>query len=96
MRRSIAALGVSLVVAAAVVVAAPAAADSEQDYLGPLLIKYSFLSGQQLLTESTRVCAVVHTGKSASDAVPLVQKDLGVTVAAALDIIEAAVPFRHC
>lgn len=83
------------VVAAAMAVAAPAAAD-EDTYVGPLLTTYSYLSRQQLLTEAARVCSVVLAGNPASAAVPMVQKDLLLSVPAALDVIRGAVAYRRC
>ena len=91
------ALGVPLAaLTAAVSLAAPASAADQDDYLRPLLERYSFLSSQQLLSEASRVCALVSTGQSSSVAVPMVSRDLKVSVPAATDVTIAAIEYLHC
>jgi cobalamin biosynthesis protein CobD/CbiB len=84
------------VAAIAVATATPAAADATDDYLQPLLTRYSTFSSQQLLTEATRICQQVRTGKAASQVQPMVSKDLNASVPAALDVIFAAISYGDC
>lgn len=80
---------VASVLASAVTAAAPAAAD-ENGYLALLQPKYVFLSSQQLLDEGHKVCDAIHRGMISPDAATMVQKDLAVSVAAAVDIVGVA------
>ncbi|HYZ68643.1 MAG TPA: DUF732 domain-containing protein [Mycobacterium sp.] len=75
--------------------AAPASADTA-GYLAKLQDVYPTLSSQQLLTEGYKVCAVTRSGKSSADALQMVQKDIGVSVPAAGDIVSAAVVHLGC
>jgi hypothetical protein len=77
------------VLASALTVAAPAAAD-ENSYLALLQPKYVFLSSQQLLDEGHKVCDAIHRGMISPDAANMVQKDLAVSVAVSVDIVGAA------
>ncbi len=89
------------VMAMAVAVAAPAGAD-QNDYLHLLLPKYAYLDSQQLLTEGAKVCSITRSGRPASDAVAIVQKDLGelgvpsVSLSAAGEIVAAALVYLDC
>jgi hypothetical protein len=80
---------VATLLASAVTAAAPAAAD-ESGYLQQLVPKYVFLSPQQLLDEGHKVCDAIHRGMISPDAAIMVQKDLAVSVTAAVDIVGAA------
>src|ERR1700738_2613161 len=80
---------VATVLASAVAAAAPAAAD-ESEYLRLLQPKYVFLSSQQLLNEGHKVCDAIHRGMISPDAANMVQKDLAVSLATAVDIVGAA------
>jgi hypothetical protein len=80
---------VATVLASAVTAAAPAAAD-EGEYLRLLQPKYVFLSTRQLLDEGHKVCDVMHRGMISPDAANMVQKDLAVSLAAAVDIVGSA------
>lgn len=75
---------------------APPAAAGETDYLNQLSPRLTFLSTEQLRTEGYKVCRYVSVGRPTADAIPVVMKDLEVTVAAALDIISAAVQQLDC
>jgi hypothetical protein len=83
------------VVATAVAFAAPAAADQD-DYLRPLQERFVFLSAQQLLSEGTKVCNAIRSGKTSTDAVIMVRNDLGVSVATAGEIVSGAVVDLGC
>jgi hypothetical protein len=75
--------------------AAPATADTGA-YLHALQGFYTSLSAQQLLTEGSRVCSAIRGGMNSTDAVQMVQRDLGVSVPAAGDIVSAAVVHLDC
>jgi hypothetical protein len=75
--------------------AAPASADTA-GYLGELQDFYPTLSTQQLLTEGQKVCNATRSGRNSVDALQMVQKDLGVSVPAAGDIVSAAVVHLGC
>ncbi len=79
---------VALAASIAVWAAAPAAAD-ESEYLRLVDGKYN-LSTQQLLAEGHKVCEATSRGTLSSDAVNMVYRDLGVSVAVASDIVVAA------
>jgi len=80
-----------LAIAVGVAVAtAPTAGADEAGYLQRLQSTLVYLTPQQLLTEGYKVCQVTHSGHPSSDAIPMVSKDLGISVPAAVDIIVAA------
>ena len=83
------------VVAAALAFAAPASAD-DSEYLRMVQDRLTFLTPQQLLSEANKVCQVTRSGLTSVDAVLTVQRDLAVSVAAAVDIVEAAVLTHGC
>jgi hypothetical protein len=83
------------VVATAVALAAPAAAD-EQEFVRTLQTRYAFLSEQQLLSEGAKICDTIRTGVPASNVVPMVRNDLGVSISAAGEIVSAAVVHFGC
>ncbi len=90
--------GVASVSAFPVMAAAPAQAD-EATYLQHLAPKYPFLSPQQLLAEGQRACQVENSGNVSPNAVKMVYNDLGVlgvSMAAANDIVTAAVIDLGC
>lgn len=82
--------GVLAAVVGAGILAAPAAAASEDDYLNTLQPKFEFLSAQQLLTEGNRVCGAEGSGALAPDRTAMVQNDLHVSTNVALEIVSAA------
>jgi hypothetical protein len=94
----------AMVVAGAV--AAPAEADRGQydqgEYLSMLLPKYTYLNSQQLIREGAIVCAITHSGRPSSDAVLVVQKDLGaqgvpgVSLSVAGEIVAGANVYLGC
>jgi Protein of unknown function (DUF732) len=69
--------------------AAPAAAD-DSAFLRPLQDRFTFLSAEQLLSEGHRVCQALERGTTSSAATTMVQKDLGVSVAVAVNIVSSA------
>lgn len=75
--------------------AAPAAADTGS-YLHAVQPTYTNVTAQQLLSEGIRVCSAVRSGMNSSQAVQMVQDDLGVSVPAAGDIVSAAVVHLDC
>jgi hypothetical protein len=90
-------LGFVAAVAAGVAigVAPPAAAD-ESGYLNELSPRLAYLTTQQLRTEGYKVCRYVNVGRPTADAIPVVTNDLGITVAAAMDIISASIRELDC
>jgi hypothetical protein len=81
---------VTLAIGIAIAAAPPAAAD-ETVYLAQTQPKLNFLSSSQLLNEGHKVCQYLSVGRESSDAVPMVVKDLGVSVSAAIDIVPTAI-----
>jgi Protein of unknown function (DUF732) len=79
----------------AVANAAPAAA-GDGEYLQQLQDRYQFLSPQQLLAEGHRVCAVIDQGAGSRYAAEMVQKDIGVSPGASMDIVSAATVELGC
>ena len=75
--------------------AAPAAADTG-DYLHALQDRYPSLSTQQLLSTGAMVCNATSSGMNSPEIVTTVQRDIGVSVPAALDIVSAAVVHLEC
>jgi hypothetical protein len=86
-----------LVAACSLVATAPARADAAE-YVRLLDDKYTYLSTQQLLAEGYKVCAAFNrSGMTSSQAVNMVQKDLGgVALAVAVDIVGAAAVGLDC
>ncbi len=79
-----------VMIGAAMVFAAPAAAD-EEEYLKPLREQFVYLSEEDLLSAGQRVCQVVASGHPSADAVVMVRKELGISVGAAGEVVSAAV-----
>ena len=75
--------------------AAPAAADTG-DYLHALQDRYPSLSTQQLLSTGAMVCNATSSGMNSPEIVTTVQRDIGVSVPAALDIVSASVVHLDC
>ncbi|GAC1642290.1 MAG: hypothetical protein NVS4B6_14320 [Mycobacterium sp.] len=75
--------------------APPAAADTS-GYLQALQPSYTSLSAQQLLSEGARVCDSLRKGVNSPQAVLMVQRDLGVSIPASVDIVAAAVVNLGC
>jgi Protein of unknown function (DUF732) len=75
--------------------AAPASADTG-GYLHALQDTYTTLSAQQLLSEGTKICNAIRGGMNSTNAVMMVQRDLGVSVPAAGDMVSAAVVHLGC
>jgi hypothetical protein len=81
--------------AMSVAFAAPATADAS-GYLQALQNRYPSLTAEQLLSEGQAVCNAISNGMNSTDALRMVQKHLGVSVAAADDIVSAAVIDLGC
>ena len=83
--------------AAPLVFAAPASADAA-GYLHAVQPSYPTptLSAEQLLSEGARVCRAIQSGMNSTQAVQMVQDDLGVSVPNAGDIVSAAVVHLDC
>lgn len=81
--------------AAAMATATPAQA-SEESFLWPLQAKYVFLSSQQLLAAGHKVCDAERRGMTSADAANMLQKDLGLSLPASVDIVGAAVVNLGC
>jgi hypothetical protein len=90
------ALGLFVLAVGVVIGVAPPAAADESEYLRQVQPKLAFLSTQQLLTEGYKVCRFVNVGRASSDAVPMVVKDLGVSVPAAVYIVAPAIEELDC
>ena len=77
--------------------AAPAMAEADSaEYLHAVQPWYTNVTAQQLLSEGMRVCSAVRSGRTAPQAVQMVQDDIGVSVTAAGDIVAAAVVYLDC
>ena len=88
-------LAVTLAIGVSIGVAPTAAAD-ETEYVNQLQPRLAFLTTSQLLTEGYKVCRYVSVGRPTGDAIPMVVKDLQVSVAAAYAIVPAAVEQLDC
>jgi hypothetical protein len=88
-------LAVTLAVGIAIGAAPPAVAD-ESDYLNHLGPRLAFLTTDQLLSEGYKVCRFIGVGRPSPDAIPMVMKDLQITVAAAVDIMAGAIEELDC
>ena len=82
-------------VATSLMFAAPASADSA-GFLQALVPTYNSVSPQQLLSEGQKVCSALNSGMNATQAVQMVQDDLGVSIPASGDIVSAAVVHLGC
>ena len=82
-------------IAGSVAAASPAGAD-QGEFLRLMLPKYAYLNSQQLLREGAVACQITRSGRPASDAVPVVAKDLKISISAAGDIIAAALVYLPC
>jgi Protein of unknown function (DUF732) len=81
--------------AMSLVLASPASADAGE-FLQQVQPFYNNFSAEQLLSEGLRVCKVTRSGMNAPQAVQMVQNDIGASVAAAGDIVAAAVVYLDC
>lgn len=75
--------------ALAVIFAAPAGA-TEDEYLGGLQDRYTFLTTDQLLAEGYRVCEATSSGALVTDTANMVREDLDVATGTAIDIVSGA------
>jgi hypothetical protein len=83
------------VVATALACAGPAAADN-YDFVRTLHDKYVFLSDEQLVSESVRVCAATRSDMTSPRVVDMVRRDLDVETSVAFDIAATAVVALSC
>jgi hypothetical protein len=81
--------------AMSLVSASPASADPAE-FLHQVQPFYNNFSAEQLLSEGLRVCKASRSGMNAPQAVQMVQNDIGASVAAAGDIVAAAVVYLDC
>lgn len=75
---------------------APVAAADESGYVNELAPRLAYLTNDQLLAEGYRVCRYVSVGRPTADAIPVVMKDLDITVAASMEIISASARELSC
>ena len=75
--------------------AAPATADSA-GYLHAVQPTYPTVGAQRLLSEGTKVCGAIGGGMNSTEAVLMVQRDIGVSASAAGDIVAAAAVHLGC
>jgi hypothetical protein len=75
---------------------APSAAADTAGFLHAVVPTYNNVSPQQLLAAGNKACAAIRGGMNSTNAVLLVQKDIGVSVPAAGDIVSAAVIHLGC
>nr|WP_234712955.1 DUF732 domain-containing protein [Mycolicibacterium komanii]CRL76806.1 hypothetical protein CPGR_04611 [Mycolicibacterium komanii] len=87
----------SLIAAAgtAVAFAAPAAAD-QADFVRQLQEKYVFLGADQLISAGNQACAAGARGVPAAETVMRIRDELGISTAAAGDIVSLAVVELGC
>ena len=82
--------GLTAALIGAVLVSAPPAVATTDDYLHELQDRYAFLTAQQLLDAGSKVCAAEQRGSLSPDRTAMVQRDLNVSVNTALEIVSAA------
>ncbi len=75
--------------------AAPASADAA-DFLHRVQPRYVFMTAPQLLAAGYRACAIIEHGDPSSDAVEQLDRELGIGVPVAFDIVQAAVIHLGC
>jgi hypothetical protein len=82
--------GVVAALTSAVLVSAPTAAASPNEYLMQLQDRFAFLTPQQLLDAGNKVCAAESNGSLSPDLTAMVKNDLNVSTNTALEIVSAA------
>ncbi|MCV7151260.1 hypothetical protein [Mycolicibacterium pyrenivorans] len=85
----------ALLIGAAITTAPTADADQDS-YLKRIEPKMAFLTRTQILTEGQKVCQLIRSGHSSSDAIPMVVEDLNMSVPSAVDLIIAAMVELGC
>ncbi len=75
---------------------APSASASESTFVDRMESQFPFLTPEQLVPEGHKVCRFVSAGRPVGDAIPMVVKDLAVTVAVAFEITAAAAEELGC
>ena len=74
----------------AVLVSAPTAAATPDEYLAQLQDRFAFLTPQQLLEAGNKVCTAESNGSLSPDLTAMVERDLNVSTNTALEIVSAA------
>jgi hypothetical protein len=74
----------------AVLVSAPTAAATPEEYLQELADRYTSLTPQQLLEAGNKVCAAESSGSLSPDLTAMVERDYNVSISTALEIVSAA------
>jgi hypothetical protein len=90
------ALGIFAVAVGFAISMAPVASASPAGYLEHVQLHIPDISAQTLMDEGYKVCRYLGAGRASSDAIPMVVQDLGVSVAAAYDLIPAAIEELDC
>ena len=85
----------ALSLATATGLAAPATADSG-GYLDALQPRYTSMSASQLTSAGSSVCSATGSGLPASDIVPMLVKEYGVSASAAYEITVTAINHLGC
>jgi hypothetical protein len=85
----------ALSAAATIGLAAPASADGGS-YLESVQPRYTSLTPSQLVSAGNAVCAATASGHPASDIVPMLVKNYGVSGSAAYEITIAAINHLGC
>lgn len=85
----------ALSAAAATGLAAPAAADSAT-YLQALEPRYTSMNSSQLMSAGNSVCAATGRGVPASDIVPMLVKNYGMSVSAGYEVTITAINHLGC
>ncbi len=82
--------------AAVSLASAPSASADTASYLHAVQPTYTSVSAEQLLAAGNKACNAIRGGMNSTNAVLLVQKDLGVSIPASGDIVSAAVVHLGC
>jgi hypothetical protein len=75
---------------------APSASADTAGFLHAVVPTYNNVSPQQLLAAGNKACDAIRGGMNSTNAVLLVQKDIGVSIPAAGDVVSAAVVHLGC
>lgn len=68
----------------------------QNDYPSETQSRFTGLTSQQQLRGQARICATRHGGRSSAGIVPVVSKDLGVSVEVVCDNVSATVVTLEC
>jgi hypothetical protein len=75
---------------------APSASADTAGFLHAVVPTYNNVSPQQLLAAGHKACDAIRGGMNSTNAVLLVQNDIGVSIPAAGDVVSAAVVHLDC